>query len=393
MEKIQKIKQCIKTRESLSLITNQDTLTIYYQSDSPFIIDGKEGFSAFNYLAEKIFEKDDIQLNYTLDDVKKTLFKIIVDDIDNSIMADDKAKLLCKNKLKTSSQEKFTFYFPIFGIKLIRSCQFSSFSFSLRHRVYKSFENSELRRRIKDIDSDYFIGLDIISATENRAYQLVDQRLEIVEHLFAFLIGRKFSGYEVRILRAPHSNIYSRFCKSNIHESYGWRNENHTDKILDLSDSFFKKNIIKSCFKIIGQSKPSIMETRIKNAIIWIGQGLKSLNSSQSILYYTIAMESLLMRNSGFISPSIVAQLSEQCVFLLGKKYEDRTKIESYVKKVYSKRSAIAHGGTVSENKHIENLALELVTNLTFKFIELYNKQIDNDEKLKTFIDKQKYGN
>jgi hypothetical protein len=64
------------------------------------------------------------------------------------------------------------------------------------------------------------------------------------------------------------------------------------------------------------------------------------------------------------VSPSIASQLAEFSAYIVGDDFDSRLEVEKSVKKLYGRRSAVAHGGSQSvlESEVIE--ALKLVRNL-----------------------------
>lgn len=61
------------------------------------------------------------------------------------------------------------------------------------------------------------------------------------------------------------------------------------------------------------------------------------------------------------VSPSITYQISEFAAFIISDELESRLVIEKMVKKLYSKRSAIAHGGSSDVDDKDVNEAMYLI--------------------------------
>ena len=94
------------------------------------------------------------------------------------------------------------------------------------------------------------------------------------------------------------------------------------------------------------KDKPNEMENRIINAIQWAGKGLKDEEQSRAFTQYLFALEALLQfqQKDQIVTPSILYHLSELVAFIVADNFDDRTKWEKIVKRLYSRRSAIAHG-------------------------------------------------
>lgn len=88
------------------------------------------------------------------------------------------------------------------------------------------------------------------------------------------------------------------------------------------------------------------LQKRLLLAIEWIGQSYNEVSPSSAFLKSVIALEILFTHNEKtIINASILSQISESIALLLGRDQNERIKIESEVKSLYSMRSAIAHAG------------------------------------------------
>lgn len=96
------------------------------------------------------------------------------------------------------------------------------------------------------------------------------------------------------------------------------------------------------------KSSRTELENRIVTAIRWIGSGINEDVDCDRFLKYAIALECLLLmrEEDGKGSP-----IAERCAFLLSNDPQDRTNIDKVVKKLYGKRSDIAHEGETEIEK------------------------------------------
>ncbi|QDZ88055.1 HEPN domain-containing protein [Priestia megaterium] len=145
---------------------------------------------------------------------------------------------------------------------------------------------------------------------------------------------------------------------------------------------------------ILEKEKPTELEKRIMSAITWVGKGLRDEESTRALVQYVFALESLLQfqQKNTLVSPSITYKMAELAAFIIGEEYEDRSKIEDLVKRIYSKRSAIAHGGSHEVDESILDNALWLIQNLIMRLIvdEELKKSISIQE-VDAWVKIQKY--
>jgi hypothetical protein len=241
--------------------------------------------------------------------------------------------------------------------------------------------------------SPFAVRLQIKSVTRERAVEIADNTFENLEYLFAFILGGKDSGHEVRILRQTKENMLFYIMKSGDGQiSIGRSRENLVHNQIDLNDHFFKKKNIQRLFSLVVPNQQNSIESRLNKAISWIGKGVISNSSIESIISYCSALESILIRDSKtIISPSIVASLSEYCAFLLGAASDSRKDIIGIVKEIYSERSAGTHGGKIYADAKIERTALHISRLMVFRLLELYPKEITTEQELIDYVDKIKY--
>ena len=93
------------------------------------------------------------------------------------------------------------------------------------------------------------------------------------------------------------------------------------------------------------------MESRLLNCSIAVGESLFNSNTKNSIIYTSIALETLLsLDERELFQASIGEKISEGFAYLIGKTPETRIEASKFVKKFYGIRSAIVHGGKANIN-------------------------------------------
>ena len=359
-------------------------------------IQGAKGLSAYYDLTQRIHKSKKIQSNYTIKHVEKVLDSLILDSIGKPNVTQNDILKDTKKQLHTEKLELFDISRNIFGIALSKNYRkIGPFIFQKGENAYQHYfrGNPWKFHDIKQNISPYVIRYQVESVTRDRALEIADDTFTILEYLFAFILGNKDCGHEVRILRQTKENRLFHILKSGDGQiSTGGSRQNLVHNQIDLNDAFFKNNKVKKLFSLVPTSGLTPIENRLNKAITWIGKGLLSDSSIESIISYCSALESLLIRDSKtIISPSIVASLSEYCAFLLGKTPSSRKEIISMVKSIYSERSAGTHGGKIISDPKIENTALSISRSMVFRLLELYPQNIESEQDLIEFVDKIKY--
>jgi len=361
-----------------------------------WMIQGAKGLSAYYDLIQRIYKSQKIKKNYTTKHVEKVLDTLILDSLDKKNVSQNDIVKEAKKQLQTSKLESFDISRNIFGIALSKNYRkIGPFIFQKGENAYKHYfrGNPWKFHDIKQYISPFIVRYHVKSITKERAVEIADDTFTTLEYLFAFLLGDKDSGHEVRILRQTKENMLFYLLKSGEGQiSTGSSRQNLVHKQIDLNDPFFRNKQIKKLFSLVPTSDLTPIENRLNKAITWIGKGLLSDSSIESIISYCSALESILIRDSKtIVSPSIVASLSEYCAFLLGKSFSSKKEIIGMVKSIYAERSAGTHGGKVVADTKIESTALSISRSMVFRLLELYPQRIKNEQDLIDFVDKLKY--
>ena len=361
-----------------------------------WMIQGSEGLFAYYDLTQRIYKTPQIQNNYTVKHVEKVLDTLILEAIQHKTVSEKNIVSKAKQHLPAKKLETFDISRNIFGINLSKNYRkIGPFIFQKGKNTYSHYFRGHPWKfgDIKKYMSPFAVRLQIQSVTKERAVEIADNTFENLEYLFAFILGGKDSGHEVRILRQTKENMLFYIIKSGDGQiSTGHSRENLVHNQIDLNDPFFKDKNIQRLFSLAVPNQQSSIESRLNKAISWIGKGILSNSSIESIISYCSALESILIRDSKtIISPSIVASLSEYCAFLLDKSSDSRKDIIGIVKEIYSERSAGTHGGKIYADAKIERTALHISRLMVFRLLELYPRKIMTEQELIDYIDKIKY--
>jgi len=125
----------------------------------------------------------------------------------------------------------------------------------------------------------------------------------------------------------------------------------------------------------------------------WVGQSYGDRARPSSFLKAAIALETLFTpQESAIITPSILSSLSESLAMLLADLPDERLEVERQVKKLYEKRSSIAHSGSANvdplEVHSIQAIARAAILKI-FTYEEL--NQLQSTKELLALIKTNKY--
>ena len=147
-------------------------------------------------------------------------------------------------------------------------------------------------------------------------------------------------------------------------------------------------------WELLNKPNHNELEKRLLRAIEWIGMAISEKEPSIAFIQCAFAIECLLQNDGGFITKGITAQISEYAAFIVGCEKESRQDVASTFVKLYSIRSAIAHGQNKelldNELQEIIWLSKQIVINFLLK-PEL--KCINSTKALKEYIESKRYSN
>lgn len=390
------IKKHVKEGSFADCFGQRNTRCLTGLQKNVWMIEGENGISAYYDLTQRIYKQPKIHRNYTVKHVEKVLDSLILNSIGKPTITQEDILKEANKQLHSSKLEVYDICRNIFGITLSKNYRkIGPFVFQKSENAYKHYFRGKQWKfpEIKKDFPSYVIRYQFESVTMDRAIEIADDTFTTLEYLFAFIFGNKDCGHEVRIIRQTKENRLSYISKSEDGKiKFGKSRQNSVHNEIDLNDPYFKETQTKRLFSLVQPRGLTPIENRLNKAITWIGKGLLSYSSIESIISYCSALESLLIRDANIIiSPSIVASLSEYCAFLLGNSPSSRKKILSLVKSIYSERSAGTHGGKIVADIKIEQTALSISRAMVFRLIELYPQQIKTEQDLIDYVDQIKF--
>ncbi|MDZ8052588.1 MAG: hypothetical protein RMX68_029115 [Aulosira sp. ZfuVER01] len=157
---------------------------------------------------------------------------------------------------------------------------------------------------------------------------------EYLESRFSFLFHTDSSNEEI-VKSISVERTSNRFSDSNI---------DLIETILphkQVNQWFTRIELIIS--KFVNDKKLTDFEKRIWTALYWYGESMSERELNPLIIKYATCLEALFNSREGGISE----QISEFTAYVVGKNKDERMKVYSNIKKLYSLRSTAVHGGSV----------------------------------------------
>jgi hypothetical protein len=364
------------------------------------VFQGIESFSIFEYVKNEFYNMNgEIANTVTMKDFIKYLNKLILSSKkENTEITKDSIQILFKEILEVPTK-KYNIIKGIYGIKLIdneKELKLGPFDVFFQTK-YKEILSKTYPPPLGFLwerwEYDYLVTVSVNARTENKANELADDMLYMLELFIYFAIGQYKKEFCVNIV----SKITKKYDSYLIfdEETIGANFSNDFVDFVPLDDEYFTDSSIgnNKIWDLLFVKQKTSLENRIISAIEWIGKANCEINYKNRFLFYVFALESILnYQEKDMISPSIAHRITESTAMLLGKSYEERILIEKKVKEIYKIRSALAHG----TNKDVSNeemyLAMTISRNVVIEF--LTNSDLvgmNNIENFYDYLKKKKY--
>jgi hypothetical protein len=247
-----------------------------------------------------------------------------------------------------------------------------------------------------DLRENLIVSVRVFSRDSSRAVEFADARFRQFENVVRYMIGDKEGRSDVGIFdyRGLHRSQAIVLSKTSL------ATDGQLKGVLNLTpidDSFFIDASAGNAWiwNTLNSSNPSNLQKRVLAAIEWTGKGLRDLDHAKSFVQFIFAIEALLtFKEKGIlVSPSIASQLAEFTAFIVGTDFESRSWVERLVKKLYDRRSRVAHGGSQSVLQSQVLDAFGLVKSLiTHMIIDPDLSAMTSMEQLQSWVNKKKYG-
>lgn len=331
------------------------------------------------------------------DTIKSENRKITTKDIQNK----------CDELLKSLTSTQFTVLHKIYGVDIksespISVGIFTFYSIS-KHKKFVDFiviKDGKEQRGIKSLKDEFekhdvWVSVSFqMRADYHKAKEQAEKYFSYLENILRFFLYPKNSSYDIGIFDFKKSNVEEIYLFSEEGYSYELKRTSGSmgGKILD--DLFNKNNqYLSKLIELISKEKRSEMEDRILRFTYLGGMAISELDHSMGFLKCMMAIEALLQVNKEEISN----QISENVSFILYGNYketvtENRIEMYNIMKKLYSKRSELAHGSKVELPIEDYNTMMQIIQYLIRIFLdtEIYCEMKEIDE-LEKYIQKLKF--
>ncbi len=249
--------------------------------------------------------------------------------------------------------QKYRVLRPIYGVEVTPETvpvRLGDFQIDFGRRLLISTEpNTLLALVLKPEDqSRLFIQSFVAARDTTKAFELADALFYRFELIFRFLIGSRTDWVEVGIVNYKGAQMRDRFVFSEdgrlVEHGSAW-NGAMQPFIFGHSRFPMPTPPLIRLFELITRPNNEF-EKHIIRCAEWTGQAIGEPNEAAALVKAAIALEVLFSANEkGLIAPSIMAQISESCAFLLGNEHASPVEIERELKHLYGVRSSVVHSG------------------------------------------------
>lgn len=257
------------------------------------------------------------------------------------------------------------------------------------HFDHLVFGLSEKQRQlIEDEPPGFLIKVTTAAREPVKALEIADALFERFERAIRFMLGQRISDFEVGVLNYQ-GLVRTRAIVLNNSGGTSARDKVGPTRALSVDEAYFT-DAERGFDKIWANfEKPSTkLAQRLLLAVEWIGQSYGERVPSIAFIKAAISLELLFTpTEGGFVTPSIISQLSESVALVVGKDVESRHRIEADVKALYKIRSKIAHAG-MTEVKMVDlTLIQQLARSVVMKMLVApsLNKLSSVDEMFELF--------
>jgi len=313
----------------------------------------------------------------------------------------------CDELLKSLPRTEFTVFHKIYGVDLKSDSPISKgiFTFYSIHK-HKKIIDSIIYNDGKEPDgikllNDEFEKHDVwvsVSFQMKEDFFKAEERANkyfiYLENILRFFLYRDNTLFDIGIFDLKKSNVEDIYLLSGNRFSYSLNLTSGSSGNAILDD-FFNRNdrFIPKLIELISKDDKTDMEKRILRSTYLGGMAISELDHSMGFLKCMMAIEALLQVNKEEISN----QISENVSFILygtGKETVAENRIQMYniMKKLYSKRSELAHGSKVEIPLNDYNTAIYIIQLLIRIFLDndIYYEMKKIDE-LEKYIQKLKF--
>ncbi len=303
-------------------------LELVYNSDEKI----KDRFSRktiYKYISNEVFRKKSANNYFTKSDTE-IFFKVYLDQKPKD------CKVIA----------------PISGIRLVTEDR-------VNLSIFEVGKTENLLAPINSIINGYYIAVNLNNIYDDKiAIEIAENKFSDFIRIIAFIAGKEDKSIYIKVGLPVYPDmspekIYTESTSYNVidaKEDYfgSLSMDNVIAEKIPIDDPFFQNNLHYNILWNIYEekvTKKNKMKKRLLNASIAIGESILSKNVKNSIIYTSMAFETLFSLNeASLFQPSIADKLAASLAFIVGTTKERRLEIIKDVKKFYALRSALVHG-------------------------------------------------
>lgn len=244
------------------------------------------------------------------------------------------------------------------------------------------------------VSKSILIGVKIVSRDHQRALELADIKFIKFENVLRYMIANRSGHCHIGIFEYRGRSFLEAITVSQSRSTSSAQGRGaYYDVDVDMPFITDQSHGHDRIWALLEKPELNEMEKRIISTIEWVGKGINDLDDANAFIQYIFAIEALLTySDKTVVTPSIMSQISEASAFIIENTYEKREELDRLVRKLYERRSAIAHSGIQKVTTDELQKALWLVKKLIIKMTtndEL--KKMSSIEQLIKWVRQKKY--
>lgn len=212
---------------------------------------------------------------------------------------------------------------------------------------------------------------EVAARESKRAKEIADGHFRAFDNTFSFLIGRKLNTH-LSAFGPKYDFVTDRISSSDVETCVMLERKDFIIPVpIDEILEYYKPFEFDRIWNLHGQATLSEIENRILNAIDWTGRANKDSDTADAFVQYIFAIEALLTHQTKgvLLTPSVGSNIADSCAFIIGEDETTRREIVRRVNGLYSRRSAIAHGGSQQISNEDLNEALQMTWDLISRLL------------------------
>jgi hypothetical protein len=405
MKLLEIVNEIIELAETDNFLGRTDvSFAFFYGEGNPIYFVTEKNIIQYRDALSRAFDLDEkIKSTYTLNKYESLLKEHFRECFSKKKPAKNEDVSSFEKKLNAESIKTFSVFRDIHGIVL------NSPKIPLLLGGYTIYEFASQKEFIESIfdsktdsfppmwcndNPEYLIEWKAEARHFEKAIEIADEHFERFELILRYVIGSATNHFEVGVLnyqgwRQRKAYILSMEEVSNSSTTHGPREPIRLDEPYLVNEDTGYHTI----WGFTTKTNLNKFQKRIMLAVEWIGQSMAEPSPPSAFIKAAIALEIIFTyQEKDIITPGIMHQISESIALILGSSVDERLKIESQVKKLYSLRSKIVHSGNKDISQADYKTLLEIARSVIKKILTSDKlNSVDTVEELYTLLKKIKY--